>query len=126
MKNSDIITLKVRDYPIQIKRIDKWIVDIFLILELTQQDDLTVKTSFSRTKVKELILSGCVSVDGILNKNPSYKINENNIITITLPEIVNYNVEPENIPLDISALNRLRDGGNLTINLSETQMEVIA
>ena len=32
----------------------------------------------------------------------------------------------ENIPLDISALNRLRDGGNLTINLSETQMEVIA
>ena len=32
----------------------------------------------------------------------------------------------ENIPLDISALNRLRDGGNLTINLRETQMEVIA
>ena len=32
----------------------------------------------------------------------------------------------ENIPLDISALNRLRDGGNLTINLSETQKEVIA
>ena len=32
----------------------------------------------------------------------------------------------ENIPLDISALIRLRDGGNLTINLSETQMEVIA
>ena len=101
MENSDIITLKVRDYPIQIKRIDKWIVDVFLILELTQQDDLTVKTSFSRTKVKELILSGCVSVDGILNKNPSYKINDHNIITITLPETVNYNVEPENIPLDI-------------------------
>ena len=32
----------------------------------------------------------------------------------------------ENIPLDISALIRLRDGGNLTINLSETQLEVIA
>jgi len=32
----------------------------------------------------------------------------------------------ENIPLDNSALNRLRDGGNLTINLSDTQIEVIA
>ncbi len=32
----------------------------------------------------------------------------------------------EDIPLDISALIRLRDGGNLTINLSETQLEVIA
>ena len=32
----------------------------------------------------------------------------------------------ENIPLDISALIRLRDCGNLTINLSETQMDVIA
>jgi hypothetical protein len=32
----------------------------------------------------------------------------------------------ENIPLDNSALNRLRDGGSLTINLSDTQIEVIA
>ena len=32
----------------------------------------------------------------------------------------------ENIPLDISALNRLRDGGSLTINLSENSLEVIA
>ncbi len=32
----------------------------------------------------------------------------------------------ENIPLDISSLNRLRDGGNLTINLGKTHMEIIA
>ena len=32
----------------------------------------------------------------------------------------------ENIPLDISALIRLRDGGNLTINLGTTDMEIIA
>ena len=50
MKNSDIITLKVRDYPIQIKRIDKWIVDIFSILEPSQQADLKVKiTSTTKT-----------------------------------------------------------------------------
>ena len=32
----------------------------------------------------------------------------------------------ENIPLGISQLNRLRDGGNLTIKLSPTELEVIA
>ena len=32
----------------------------------------------------------------------------------------------ENIPLGISQLNRLRDGGSLTINLSENSLEVIA
>ena len=32
----------------------------------------------------------------------------------------------ENIPLDISQLNRLRDGGNLTIKLSPTTLTVIA
>ena len=32
----------------------------------------------------------------------------------------------ENIPLDISQLNRLREGGNLTIKLSPTTLTVIA
>ena len=32
----------------------------------------------------------------------------------------------ENIPLGISQLNRLRNGGSLTINLSENYLEVIA
>ena len=32
----------------------------------------------------------------------------------------------ENIPLGISQLNRLRDGGDLTIKLSPTELEVIA
>jgi len=32
----------------------------------------------------------------------------------------------ENIPLDISQLNRLRDGGNLTIKLTPTTLQVEA
>ena len=32
----------------------------------------------------------------------------------------------ENIPLDYSQLNRLRDGGNLTIKITEKSLEVIA
>ena len=32
----------------------------------------------------------------------------------------------ENIPLDYSQLNRLRDGGNLTIKVTEESLEVIA
>tara|TARA_R100001369_G_C3280119_1_gene161799 strand:+ start:494 stop:871 length:378 start_codon:yes stop_codon:yes gene_type:complete len=32
----------------------------------------------------------------------------------------------ENIPLDYSQLNRLRDGGNLTIKITEKSLEIIA
>ena len=32
----------------------------------------------------------------------------------------------ENIPLGISQLNRLRDGGTLTVNLSDDMLEVVA
>jgi len=101
MLNSNIIKLKVSHYPIQNGRIDKWIVEAFSLLDSSYQDDLKVKTFFSRTKIKSLILSGNIKVDGVRNKNPAYKINSKNQITIYLPEIVEYNVQAEDIPINI-------------------------
>ena len=101
MLNSNIIKLKVSDYPIQNGRIDKWIIEAFLLLDVSYQDDLKVKTFFSRTKIKDLILSGHIKVDGVKNNNPAYKINPKNEIIITLPEVVEYDVPAENIPINI-------------------------
>ena len=101
MLNSNIITLKVSDYPIQNGRIDKWIIEALSLLNSSYQVDLKVKTLFSRTKIKNLILSGNVVIDGITNKNPSYKICYQNVIVINLPTIIDYDLKPEHIPIDI-------------------------
>ena len=101
MLNSNTITLKVSDYPIQKGRIDKWVVDVLSLLNSSYQDEIKVKTFFSRTKIKDLILSGNIIIDGIANKNPSYKISPQNIITINFPKIIDYDLKPEDIPIDI-------------------------
>ena len=101
MLNSNMIKLKVSDYPIQNGRIDKWIIEAFSLLNSSYQDDLKVKTFFSRTKIKSLILSGNVKVDGVKNKNPAYKINPKNEIIINFPEIMECDVKAENIPINI-------------------------
>ena len=93
--------MKVSDYPIQNGRIDKWIIEAFSLLNSSYQDDIKAKTLFSRTKIKDLILSGNISIDGMINKNPSYKIDPNNIIVINLPKIKDYDLKAENIPIDI-------------------------
>ena len=93
--------MKVSDYPIQNGRIDKWIIEAFSLLNSSYQDDIKAKTFFSRTKIKDLILSGNISIDGMINKNPSYKIDPNNIIVINLPKIKDYDLKAENIPIDI-------------------------
>ena len=101
MLNSNIIKLKVSDYPIQNERIDKWIIKAFSLLNSTYQDDKKIDTLFSRTKIKDLILSGNITIDGIIIKNPSYKINSENIIIINFPKVINYDLKAENIPIDI-------------------------
>ena len=64
MLNSNIIKLKVSDYPIQNGRIDKWIIEALSLLNSSYPGDLKVNTFFSRTKIKDLILSGNIKVDG--------------------------------------------------------------
>lgn len=54
----------------------------------------------SRVYIQELIDEGYVLVNGKENKS-SYKTNLNDEIIVTLKEIENLNVEPQDIPLDI-------------------------
>ena len=93
--------MKVSDYPIQNGRIDKWIIEAFSLLNSSYPEDLKIDTYFSRTKIKDLILSGNIKVDGVKNKNPAYKINSKNEIIINLPEVVEYDLKAENIPINI-------------------------
>jgi len=67
-------------------RLDKYLKD--------KLDDL------SRVYIQELIAEGYVLVNGKISKC-SYKISLNDEIIITLKEIENLDVEPQNIPLDI-------------------------
>ena len=101
MLNSNIIKLKVSDYPIQNGRIDKWIIEALSLLNSSYPEDLKINTYLSRTKIKDLILSGNIKVDGVKNKNPAYKINPKNEIIINLPEVVEYDLIAENIPINI-------------------------
>ena len=93
--------MKVSDYPIQNGRIDKWIIEAFSLLNSSYPEDLKVNTFFSRTKIKNLILSGNIKIDGVENKNPAYKINPKNEIIINLPEVVEYDLKAEKIPINI-------------------------
>lgn len=56
--------------------------------------------NFSRSKIQSLIKSGGVKINGD-EKKPSYALRENDIITLTLPEVEEIKIEPENIALEI-------------------------
>ncbi|MDD4066603.1 MAG: RluA family pseudouridine synthase [Clostridia bacterium] len=68
------------------KRIDKYILELGLDL--------------SRTYIQVLIEDGNILVNNKKVKS-SYKLNDNDILLINIPEIKKLDIEPENIPLDI-------------------------
>lgn len=55
----------------------------------------------SRTRIKRLILNGDVIVAGFIIKTVSYKVEEGNVITLTVPPAVDDTPRAENIPLDV-------------------------
>jgi len=54
----------------------------------------------SRSYVKNLILKESITVNGQIKKS-NYKVKENDLIEVTIPDNELLNVEPEDIPLDI-------------------------
>ena len=56
---------------------------------------------YSRSRLQSLIVGGYVSVDDIVLTDNSYKVKEGDVFQITIPEAVEANPKPENIPLDI-------------------------
>ncbi|MDD3392620.1 MAG: RluA family pseudouridine synthase [Bacilli bacterium] len=61
---------------------------------------LMANTDFSRSKIQELIKDGNVLVNNVMTKN-SYKIKENDLITLKEPELKQLDLVPEDMPLDI-------------------------
>ena len=101
MTKTNEIIIKAKDYPFKTHRLDKWMAEVLNISDLHYQDDMENKTIFSRTKIKNLILSGNVMIDEIKINDPSLKLKKENIIKIVIPEIINDNILPQNIPLNI-------------------------
>ena len=61
-----------------------------------------LETSLSRSRVKTLILSGSVSVDGEPCVDPSSKVHSGAELEIVLPETTTSELTPEDIPLDVA------------------------
>lgn len=61
---------------------------------------LSGKTDFTRTRIQQLIKDKNITVNGKPTKS-SYKIEENDEITIEVPEVETTEINPENIKIDI-------------------------
>lgn len=77
-------------------------------LKVTKKDEnqrldvyLTSKLGLSRVKVQNLIKSNQVSLNNTTKIKSHHKIKSNDIIIINLPPPENFNITPEDIPLDI-------------------------
>ncbi len=57
--------------------------------------------AFSRNRIKDLILSGAVSIDGATNDVPKYRVQPGESITLAAPEPVEAEPEPQDIALSI-------------------------
>lgn len=69
--------------------------------ETVRIDVFTAETAdVTRSHAAKLIEEGCVTING-KNAAKNDKLKAGNIVVITIPEPANYDVKPENIPLDI-------------------------
>lgn len=68
-----------------------------LLAEFARKNEL----GFSRTRIKELILAGKVTLKGLPLKKPHHKVKDGDEINISIEEKKPYAPEAENLPLDI-------------------------
>ena len=101
--------------------------------KIAYRDKITKKKSFWLVKDDGIYVMNCYVKNGKREKvnqviyasgfNPKHDKNGN---LWDRTYAVSHDDFAENIPLDISQLNHLRDGGNLTIKLTSEYIEVIA
>ena len=82
--------------------------DQIIELLVTEQNDgmridayLRANTEFSRSRVSALMLEGAISVEGIVQTKPSYKVSAGEKVVLTVPQTRPVDIVPQNIPLDI-------------------------
>ena len=95
------ILLAVKDFNLPFERLDTWVTEAIKVSDSTKQLLNKNNLSISRSRVKNLIENQQLKVDGNTVNNPSFKIQNCEIIEIQLPKPIEAIPLPENIKLDI-------------------------
>merc|ERR1711991_791599 len=95
------ILLIIKDFNLPIERLDTWVTEAIKVSKHTKQQLNENNFSISRSRVKNLIENKQLKVDGKTVNNPSFKIQNCEIIEIKLPKPIEAIPLPENIKLDI-------------------------
>ncbi len=95
------ILLVVKDFNLPFKRLDTWVTEAIKVSEHTKQQLNENNFSISRSRVKNLIENKQLKVDGKTVNDPSFKIQNCEIIEIKIPKPREAIPLPENIKLDI-------------------------
>ena len=95
------ITLIVKDFSIINNRLDAWITEAIKASIDPKQDLNRNNLLLSRSRVKKLIESNQIEVNGLIVSDPSLKVKSENIIKINLPVAIEAIPSPQNIDLDI-------------------------
>ena len=95
------ILLIVKDFNIPIERLDTWVTKAIKVSDTTKQLLNENNFTISRSRVKNLIENKQLKVDGKTVNNPSFKIQNCEIVEIQLPKPSEAIPLPENIKLEI-------------------------
>ena len=95
------ILLIVKDFNIPIERLDTWVTEAIKVSDTTKQLLNENNFTISRSRVKNLIENKQLKVDGKTVNNPSFKIQNCEIVEIQLPKPSEAIPLPENIKLEI-------------------------
>ena len=95
------ISFVVKDFNLPFERLDTWITEAIKVSKSTKQELNLNNYSFSRSRIKGLIVDKHLKVDGITVNNPSFKVRNCKKIQIELPLPSEPTPLPENIKLDI-------------------------
>ena len=101
MINPIEITLIVKDFSIITNRLDTWITEAIKASDGPKQELNKNNLSLSRSRIKKLIESNNIKVNGIIVNEPSFKVKPKYIIKINLPIAIEAVPSAQNINLEI-------------------------
>ena len=101
MKNPVKILLSVKEFDIHYNRLYVWITETIKVSSIAKQELNHSNLSLSRSRIKKLIEGNNIKIDGVEVKDPSFKIKNNELITIQFPPADNAIPLPEKIDLEI-------------------------
>ena len=101
MLNPIKIKFAIKELDFSINRLDIWVTEALKASLISNQDLDNNYLSLSRSRVKKLIEQGHISIDNTIITDPSFKIKNQNIISLIIPKSEDATPLPENINLKI-------------------------